>query len=130
MHSLVEKDFHPVSPELSMGKLVLEISRSNNNFIPVIDHAGVLLGIIDITRIRHIIFRSELYGRFKVKQLMLQPSAVLSDNESMDEIMRKFDQTDAAQLPVINVNGVLVGYISRTKVYSMYRQIVADMSAE
>ena len=61
---------------------------------------------------------------------MLQPSAVLSDNESMDEIMRKFDQTDAAQLPVINVNGVLVGYISRTKVYSMYRQIVADMSAE
>lgn len=130
MHSLVEKDFHPVSPELSMGKLVLEISRSNNNFIPVIDHAGVLLGIIDITRIRHIIFRSELYGRFKVQQLMLQPSAVLSDNESMDEIMRKFDQTDAAQLPVINVNGVLVGYISRTKVYSMYRQIVADMSAE
>ncbi len=130
MHSLVEKDYHPVSPELSMGKLVSEISRSNNNFIPVIDHAGVLLGIIDITRIRHIIFRSELYGRFKVQQLMLQPSAVLSDNESMDEIMRKFDQTDAAQLPVIDVTGVLIGYISRTKVYSMYRQIVADMSAE
>ncbi len=130
MHSLVEKDYHPVSPELSMGKLVSEISRSNNNFIPVIDHAGVLLGIIDITRIRHIIFRSELYGRFKVQQLMLLPSAVLSDNESMDEIMRKFDQTDAAQLPVIDVTGVLIGYISRTKVYSMYRQIVADMSAE
>ncbi len=75
MQSVVEKDYHPVSPDLPMGKLVSEISRSNNNFLPVVNQAGVLLGIIDITRIRHIIFRSELYTRFKVKQLMLQPSS-------------------------------------------------------
>ena len=130
MQSVVEKDYHPVSPDLPMGKLVSEISRSNNNFLPVVNQAGVLLGIIDITRIRHIIFRSELYTRFKVKQLMLQPSAVLSDHEPMQEVMKKFDETDAAQLPVVDVNGVLKGYISRTRLYSTYRQIVADMSAE
>ena len=130
MQSVVEKDYHPVNPDLPMRKLVSEISRSNNNFLPVLDKGGVLLGIIDITRIRHIIFRSELYNRFTVRQLMLQPSAVLSDHEPMDEVMKKFDQTDAAQLPVVDMSGVLVGYISRTKVFSMYRQIVADMSAE
>lgn len=130
MQSVVEKDYHPVSPDLPMGKLVSEISRSNNNFLPVVNQAGVLLGIIDITRIRHIIFRSELYTRFKVKQLMLQPSAVLSDHEPMQEVMKKFDETDAVQLPVVDVNGVLKGYISRTRLYSTYRQIVADMSAE
>lgn len=130
MQSVVEKDYHPVSPDLPMGKLVSEISRSNNNFLPVVNQAGVLLGIINITRIRHIIFRSELYTRFKVKQLMLQPSAVLSDHEPMQEVMKKFDETDAAQLPVVDVNGVLKGYISRTRLYSTYRQIVADMSAE
>lgn len=130
MQSVVEKDYHQVSPDLPMGKLVSEISRSNNNFLPVVNQAGVLLGIIDITRVRHIIFRSELYTRFKVKQLMLQPSAVLSDHEPMQEVMKKFDETDAAQLPVVDVNGVLKGYISRTRLYSTYRQIVADMSAE
>ena len=130
MQSVIEKDYHPVSPELPMGKLVAEISRSNNNFLPVVNDGGVLLGVIDITRIRHIIFRSELYNHFKVKQLMLQPSAVLSYNEPMDQVMKKFDQTDAAQLPVVDVGGVLVGYISRTRIYAMYRQIVADMSAE
>ncbi len=130
MQSVVEKDYHPVSPDLPMSKLVSEISRSNNNFLPVLDKGGVLLGIIDITRIRHIIFRTELYSRFTVKQLMLQPSAVLSDHEPMSEVMKKFDETDAAQLPVVDMSGVLIGYISRTKVYSMYRQIVADMSAE
>ena len=130
MQSMVEKDYHPVSPDLPMSKLVSEISRSNNNFLPVLDKAGVLLGIIDITRIRHIIFRTELYTKFTVRQLMLQPSAVLSDHEPMSEVMRKFEETDAAQLPVVDMNGVLVGYISRTRVYSMYRQIVADISAE
>ena len=48
----------------------------------------------------------------------------------MDEVMQKFDKTDAAQLPVVDINGVLKGYISRTKVYEVYRHIVADISAE
>ena len=130
LQSVIEKDYHPVSPDLPMGKLVSEISRSNNNFLPVLDDAGVLLGVIDITHIRHIIFRTELYSRFKVRQLMQQPSAVLSEHDTMDEVMKKLDETDSAQLPVVDVSGVLIGYISRTKVYAVYRQIVADMSAE
>lgn len=130
MQSVIEKDYHPVSPDLPMSKLVSEISRSNNNFLPVLDDGGVLLGLIDITRIRHVIFRTELYTRFTVRQIMIRPSATLSPNEPMDEVMGKFDKTDAAQLPVTDVDGVLVGYISRTHIYSVYRQIVADMSAE
>ena len=127
---MVEKDYHPISPDLPMSKLVSEISRSNNNFVPVLDDAGVLKGVIDITRLRHIIFRTELYNHFNVSQLMIQPSATLGENERMDEVMDKFDKTDAAQLPVVDVNGVLKGYISRTKIYEVYRKIVADMSAE
>ena len=130
MQNLVEKDYHPIKADLPMSKLVSEISRSNNNFLPVINDAGVLLGVIEITKIRNIIFRPELYNRFSVKQLMLQPSAVLNAHDSMDEVMRKFEQTDAAQLPVVDVSGVLQGYISRTKIYEMYRHIVADISAE
>lgn len=130
MQSMVEKDYHPVPVDMPMSKLVSEISRSNNNFLPVLDDAGVLLGVIDITKIRHIIFRTELYNKFTVRQLMMQPSAVLSDCERMDEVMKKFDKTDAAQLPVVDVNGILKGYISRVKIYEVYRQVVADISAE
>ncbi len=128
--SLIDKDYHPVSPDLPMGKLVQEISRSNNNFLPVLDNGGILLGVIDITRIRHIIFRTELYTHFKVSQLMKDPDAVVGENDPMDEIMQKFDKTDAAQLPVVDVNHQLKGYISRVKMYATYRKIVADLSAE
>ncbi len=130
MKSVIEKDYHPVKPDLPMGSLVHEISRSNNNFLPVVDDAGTLLGIIDITHIRHIIFRTELYNRFTVRQLMQEPSAVLGENDSMEEVMKKFEQTDAAQLPVADVDGRLKGYISRIHIYAMYRKMVSDLSAE
>lgn len=130
VHSIIEKDYHPISPDLPMGKLVQEISRSNNNFIPVLDNSGVLLGVIDITHIRHIIFRTELYNHFTVEQLMRDPDATIGENDPMDSIMKKFENSDAAQLPVIDINNRLIGYISRTKVYSTYRKIVADLSAE
>jgi len=130
MDELIEKDYHPISQDLPMRKLVQEISRSNNNFIPVLDDGGRLLGIIDVTRIRHIIFRSELYDKFTVKQLMIQPSARLMYNESMREVMKEFDATDAAQLPVVDVNNRLMGYISRTKMLADYRQVIADLSSE
>ncbi|CUQ64851.1 putative manganese-dependent inorganic pyrophosphatase [Segatella copri] len=107
MQDVIEKDYHPVGPDLPMSKLVSEISRSNNNFLPVLDQAGVLLGVIDITKIRHIIFRTELYQHFTVRQLMMQPAAVLTEHDSMDEVMQKFDKTDAAQLPVVDVAGGL-----------------------
>ncbi|WP_028910712.1 chloride channel protein [Prevotella sp. AGR2160] len=130
MNEMIEKDYHPVREDLPMGKLVNEISRSNNNFIPVIDDDGHFEGVIDITNLRHIIFRTELYQKFNVSQLMRQPDAIIGLNDPMREVMHKFDKTAAAQLPVVDVNGRLVGYISRVKMYSIYRKVVSDLSEE
>lgn len=127
---IIERDFTFVKPDLPMGKLVQEISRSHTNFLPVLDDNGSLLGIVDITRIRHIIFRTELYQKYTVRQLMLPPVAVLHDQDPMKEVMQKFDATDAAQLPVVDINNRLIGYISRTRMYSMYRKIISDLSSE
>ena len=44
--------------------------------------------------------------------------------------MKTFDSTGAQYLPVVGLDGHLVGYISRIRLYSMYRQFVADFSAE
>ena len=61
---------------------------------------------------------------------MLPPVAVLHDQDPMKEVMQKFDATDAAQLPVVDTNNRLIGYISRTRMYSMYRKIISDLSSE
>ena len=127
---VIDKSFTAVSPELNLASLVHAISKSHNNVLPVLDDAGNLLGEIDITKLRHIVFRTELYHHFKVKQLMSQPEATLSVNDTMEIVMKKFDQTDSAMLPVLDNENHLLGYISRTHMYTMYRKMVADLSED
>jgi len=106
------------------------LSRSKQELLPVLDEGGKLLGEIDLQKIRNIVFRTELYNHFSVAQLMSQPAARLGVNDPMEDVMKTFDRTDAQTLPVVDVDGTLVGYITRSHLYTQYRQMVADMSAD
>lgn len=130
LDSVIDHDYTTVDPDMPLGKLVSVISRSHTSFIPVVNTAGILLGIIDINKIRHVMFRTELYHRFTVQQILIPPKATLGIKDSMEEVMEKFDKTNANYLPVVDVNGELTGFIERTRLYSMYRKTVADFSAE
>lgn len=130
MDKIIDRDFKSVGPDMEMGQLVHALSSSRNDYMPVLNENGDLLGEIDITKLRYIIFRTELYHRFHVSQLMTPPAAILGVNDPMEDVMKTFDRTGAQYLPVVNVDNHLVGYISRARLYSMYRQLVADFSAE
>ena len=130
LESIVDTEFTYVQPDMSLQRLVHAISRSKMPVLPVLDTVGRLLGEVHIDNIRNIMFRTELYNHFEVYQLMCQPQAKLGVNDSVEEVMHKFEQTKATMLPVEDSNGILVGYITHSRLYSQYRQMVADMSAE
>lgn len=130
MDSVIERDFTAVTPDMPLGKLVGAISKSHTSFIPVLDAAGTILGEIDITKIRHVMFRAELYNKLTVRQLMQPIAAQVGTSDSMEEVMRKFDLKGTRYLPVVNTAGHITGYISRSRAYSMYRKMVADFSNE
>lgn len=130
LDSVIDREFSAVGPDMEMGKIVHKISRSRNSFLPVLDAAGNLLGEIDITKIRHVVFRIELYHHFKASQLMAKPATTLRDDEPMTDVMKAFDTTHADWLPVLDSDGHLKGYISRKRMYGMYRKMVADMSQD
>jgi len=77
-----------------------------------------------------VMFRTELYHHFTSSQLMVEPKATLSETTPMAEVMRTFDRTRADWLPVVDKDSRLQGYISRQRVYTMYRKMVADMSED
>ncbi|MBO4660919.1 MAG: chloride channel protein [Prevotella sp.] len=130
LDSLIDRNYQAVSPDMKMGQLVHSISSSQSGYIPVCDDDNRLLGEIDITRLRHVIFRTELYNRFTVGQVMTPPAATLSVNDAMNVVMKTFDSTSAYTLPVLDEDGRLEGYITRSRVLTTYRQMVADMSDE
>ena len=130
MDSGIDKDFISVSPDMPLGKLVNVISKSHSSFIPVLNSGGELLGEVDITKIRHIMFRTELYTKFHVQQIMTPVPAKLSINDRMEDVMRKFEIKNTNYLPVVDTDNHLTGYISRTRAFSMYRKMVEDFSNE
>ena len=130
LDSVIDRDFNAVSPDMELGQIVHKISRSRNSFLPVLDAAGNLLGEIEITKIRHVVFRIELYHHFKARQLMTQPAATLNDDAPMTDVMKVFDHTHSDCLPVLDHEKHLKGYISRQRMYGMYRKMVADMSED
>lgn len=130
LDSVIDKNPTAVSPDMPLSSLVHAISKSHKNILPVLDDAGKLLGEIDMTKLRHIIFRTELYNHFKVSQLMCQPKTSVVVNDTMEDVMKKFDENDVSMLPVLDENGILIGYISRSHTYTMYRKMVADYSEE
>ena len=130
LNSLIIKDFVKVYPDMTLGDLVKEISKSDTSFMPVTDHSGVLLGEIDITKIRHLMFRTELYQRFTVGKIMTSLTTSVRVDDPMEEIMAKFDNSSLNFIPVVTLDNIMIGYISRTTVYSMYRKIVSDYSSD
>ena len=130
LDSVIDRNYVAVDPDMELGTIVHKISRSRTSFLPVVDPAGSLIGEIDITKIRHVVFRIELYHHFKARQLMTQPSAVLNDDAPMTDVMKVFDLTHADWLPVLDHDRHLKGYISRQRMYGMYRKMVADMSQD
>ena len=130
LDSVIDRDYQAVAPDMELGQMVHQISRSHSDVLPVTDAAGTLLGEINIMKIRHVVFRTELYHHFMASQLMSEPAATLGDETPMNEVMRTFERTQADWLPVLDKNLHLKGYISRKRMYEMYRKMVHDMSQD
>ena len=130
IESVVETDFEQVHPENDLGEMVKVISKAKRNMFPVVDARGMLLGIVVLDDIRNIIFRQELYHRFTVGRFMVVPPARINMDDSMEEVMRKFDETKAWNLPVVDEDGKYKGFLSKSRVLNTYRQTLVDFSED
>ncbi len=130
MDNVVERDFKIVHPEMDLGELVKTISTSQRNIFPVTDNNGGLLGVVILDDIRNIMFRQELYHRFKVSKLMTSVPGKLCDTDSMEKVMRVFDETQAWNLPVVDADGKYLGFVSKSKIFNSYRQVLVHFSED
>ncbi|MDE6099212.1 MAG: chloride channel protein [Muribaculaceae bacterium] len=121
--NVIETDFLPVKPEMSLKEVVDVISRSNRNLFPVVNDRGELQGVVLLDDIRNIMFRPDLYRKLYVSTFMSMPPAKIELGENMDKVMKIFDDTGAWNLPVVE-NGRYVGFVSKSKIFNSYRRVL------
>lgn len=130
MDSVIERYDEQLHPDDDLGEIVRQISDSTRDIFPVVDDAGKLLSVLVLDRVRHVMFRTELYHQLHVRDLMSSCAARLTTNDPMDLVMSTFDTTQAWSLPVVDSDGLFVGFIRRSHVFALYRTMVQDMSEE
>lgn len=128
LKNVIETDLLTVQAEGTLGELVQIISKSKRNIFPVVDHEYNFCGVVLLDDIREIMFDKEGYNAL-VKNLMTMPPAIISTDEKMDSVMKKFNETGAWNLPVVN-NRKYVGFISKSTIFNAYRSELVRFSEE
>lgn len=129
LNKVIETDLKTVSIDASLGDLVKIVSKSGRNIFPVIDGNGGLLGIVLLDDIRKVMFNQDLYANTFVRDFMVTPPIVVDVTDPMDTVMKKFEDTGAWNLPVIQ-DHKYIGFVSKAKIFNTYRKVLQHFSDE
>ena len=130
LESLIEKDYKTVTADMPFSKFISIITKAHRNIFPVIDPSGKLRGIVSLDSVRLYMFRPELYHQYTVGMFMKEPPAVLMVNDSLKVVTKKFEETHAWNLPVVDENNLYIGFISRSGLFTSYRETLIKFSQE
>lgn len=125
---LIESDFHTVRIDATLGELVEVVSRSKRNIFPVVDSRNHFQGFVSLEDIRRDMFKKDLYKTLHVFNFMKSAPAYVYIDEKMDSVMKKFEQTGAWNLPVVDQYRTYVGFVSKSKIFSAYRDQLKQVS--
>jgi CIC family chloride channel protein len=127
-NELIESDFHTISIDATLGELVEVVARSKRNIFPVLDSRSHFQGFVSLEDIRRDMFKKDLYQTQHVYNYMKSAPTYVYIDEKMDSVMMKFEKTEAWNLPVIERNRKYVGFVSKSKIFSAYRDQLKQVS--
>lgn len=128
--NLVRDKYPRISTDVTLGQFVELVSDSEAQVYPVLDSRGRLKGIVEMDSMRKLMFKTELYNKLKVKDFMEAPRAIVYADEKMDSVMQKFEDTEAWRLPVVDHDRMYLGFLSKSRILSAYRQELKEISQD
>jgi len=127
---LIETNFSPVKIDATLGEFVQVISKSSRNIFPVVDSKNHFQGYVSLECVRGDMFRTSLYNTMHVYNYMKSSPAYVYEDEKMDSVMAKFESTDAWNLPVIKKDRTYMGFVTKSKIFSAYRNELKELSQD
>ena len=127
---LVERDFTPVYYTDTLGDLVDVVSQSRRNLFPVLDKQGRFQGMVTLDDVREIMFDRDKYDSVKISSIMKSAPAFVYLDERMESVMNKFESTQAWNLPVLDDENKYLGFVSKSMIFSSYRDQLKAVSDE
>ena len=129
IQEVIETDFIPLHIDMTLGEVIREgIVKSKRSIFPIVDDQQHLRGVLLLDDLRPIMFEQKLYDELKVGEIMqAAPEVINFGTDGMREIMAKFDETNAWNLPVVQ-DKRYKGFVSKSKLLTAYRDILIEVT--
>ncbi len=124
---LMETDFVRLKEFNTLGDLVHIISSAHRNIFPVIDNFGKLLGVVQLDDLREDMFRPNKYNN-SIRHYTSQPRDKIVKGESIQSVLRKFENKHTWMLPVVTAENRYLGFISKSQILNAYREQLIKIS--
>lgn len=128
--TLVRDKYPRVNVNATLGEFVEAITGSDAAVVAVLDDEGHFEGMIDVANARKYLFKTDLYEKLHVYNLMEPAPAFIGENEKMDKVLKKFEHTDAWRLPVLDSSLRYIGFISKSRILMAYRSELKELNSE
>ena len=126
LEDMLQDKYDTIPLDKKLRDLVELIKRSEKNIFAVTDSKGRFAGIIELNDIKQLLFDHSRFDTVLVHSLMKKPAATLFADQDMHSVMTSFDISQSWYLPVLDRQRHFIGFLSKTKVFNKYREILAS----
>ena len=126
IQDMLQDTYDSISIDKKLKDLIEIIKKSEKNIFAVHDSRKRFTGIIELNDIKQKLFQPDQFDKISIKSLMKKPAAILFLDQDMHTAMEKFDTTLSWYLPVLDKNKKFLGFISKSKLFNKYREILSS----
>jgi len=126
--TLIDHDIATIPVHSTLKEYTRIIAKSARNLFVVIDENRKFVGLLVMDYHRETIFDQSKYDTIFVEDLMIEPEEFVYENDTTRTVIEKFKRTGNYNLPIIGTDRTYIGFLSRAKVLTAYRDFIAEES--
>jgi CIC family chloride channel protein len=126
LQEMLSDSFTTISVTSTLADLIALINESNTTVFAVHNEQKRFAGIIELNDVKKLILGKDVPEQMSIDKLVKQPREVVCYKDTMPKVMKKFDLTNSWNLPVIDAENKFMGFISKSKLFNRYREILAE----
>ncbi len=128
--SVLETNFPTLDVDVNLRSVTQLISGTRRNVFPVIRKNGRLAGIVSMGDLRPYLFRTDLYDKLTVKELMHTDVIKVNQTDSLHHVLQVLEENPGVfYIPVLHQEKY-VGCISKSVLLNKYKELMQEWMAQ
>lgn len=126
LESVLSEEYQSININKTFIDFIELIKASDKNIFAVLQDNETFAGIVELNDVKKLLFEKDRHDKLTIRSITKKPRAVIYIDEPLQKVMEKMDTTQTWYLPVLTRDKKFVSFISKSKLFNRYRQILTE----